>query len=88
VRILSVADVYDAMASVRPYRAALPHEQCLELLRDNAQGGGLDPDLVPLFIDDVLPTYAPVSCLTSLESMIGGSRETLGDVPQATPCGG
>lgn len=31
-RILSVADVYDALASERPYRSAMPLAQCLEIL--------------------------------------------------------
>ena len=49
VRILSVADVYDALASARPYRPALPHAQCLDVLRSDADGGGLDPELVRVF---------------------------------------
>ena len=36
VRILSVADVYDALASERPYRAALPLQESLNLLRADA----------------------------------------------------
>ncbi len=54
VRILSVANVYDALASARPYRPAWPHADCLEALRINAQGGGLDPELVRCFAD-VMP---------------------------------
>lgn len=49
VRILSVADVYDSLSSARPYRAAIPHQQCLEILRRDASGGGLDPELVENF---------------------------------------
>ena len=49
VRILSVADVYDALRSDRPYRGGLPHGKCLEILRQDAAGGGLDPDLVEAF---------------------------------------
>ena len=43
---LSVADVYDSLASDRPYRASIPHAGCLTILRENAGGGGLDPALV------------------------------------------
>jgi putative two-component system response regulator len=50
VRILSVADVYDALASERPYRAAMAHTKSLELMRQDAAGGGLDPELVELFV--------------------------------------
>src|SRR5262249_29575117 len=49
VRILAVADVYDSLASARPYRAALPHQRCLDILRMNANEGGLDPDLANAF---------------------------------------
>jgi cyclic di-GMP phosphodiesterase len=50
-RVLAVADVYDALASDRPYRPALPRDACFEELRANASGGGLDPDLVGAFVD-------------------------------------
>ncbi len=49
VRILSVADVYDSLVSDRPYRPPIPHAKCLEMLAENAAGGGLDPGLVGLF---------------------------------------
>jgi putative two-component system response regulator len=50
VRVLSVADVYDALSSERPYRPAMPHEQCLEIMRSDADSGGLDPILVENFV--------------------------------------
>jgi putative two-component system response regulator len=49
VRVLAVADVYDSLASRRPYRDAISHDACLEMLRENAAGGGLDPQLVECF---------------------------------------
>ena len=49
VRVLSVADVYDALSSDRPYRGALPHSECLARLRQNAAEGGLDAHLVERF---------------------------------------
>jgi putative two-component system response regulator len=49
VRILSVADVYDALASDRPYRSGLAHATCLEILRKDAADGGLDAALVAQF---------------------------------------
>lgn len=57
VRVLSVADVYDALASDRPYRPSLSHEQCLRLLCESALGGGLDPDLVAIFATVVQPQF-------------------------------
>ena len=44
-RIIAVADVYDAMTSIRPYRDPLTHEEAnAELLR--VAGSQLDPDVV------------------------------------------
>jgi putative two-component system response regulator len=51
VRVLSIADVFDALASRRPYRPALPHGRCLETLRRGAQNGAFDPDLTDLFCE-------------------------------------
>jgi putative two-component system response regulator len=51
VRIVAVADVYDSLASDRPYRPRMPHDKCLAILEENAQGGGLDRELVALFRD-------------------------------------
>lgn len=49
VRILAVADVYDSLSSQRPYRGAIPHVQCMQILRRDAAGGGLDANLVEHF---------------------------------------
>jgi len=55
VRILSVADVYDAIRSTRPYRPAIPHDECLVIMEKDAATGGLDPELVTHFT--TLPPY-------------------------------
>jgi putative two-component system response regulator len=60
-RVLSVADVYDALSSERPYRAALSHTQCLGFLRENAAGGGLDPELVRCFCQDHVVPFAGIA---------------------------
>ena len=44
-RILAVADVFDALASDRPYRRAMPVDQILELMR-NESGRQFDPAAV------------------------------------------
>ena len=47
-RIVAVADVYDALTSVRPYKAAWPSEQAFDYV--SAQGGGhFDPRMVEAF---------------------------------------
>jgi putative two-component system response regulator len=49
VRILAVTDVFDAISSERPYRAALPEAKSFEILHADAAGGGLDAGLVAKF---------------------------------------
>ena len=48
-RVIAVADVYDALTSNRPYRAALSHAAALEHLT-SAAGLTLDEDAVSVFL--------------------------------------
>lgn len=52
-RIVAIADVFDALTSVRPYKAAWSHEDAIAHIR-TASGAHFDPRLVKCF-DDVLP---------------------------------
>ena len=47
-RILSIADVYDAMASDRAYRAGMPEPAILKVMYDGA-GTQFDPDIIDVF---------------------------------------
>ncbi len=48
-RIVAIADVYDALASRRVYKPALPHEECVEIISAEA-GRQFDPDIVEVFL--------------------------------------
>jgi len=48
-RIFSIADVYDALCSARPYRAAMPREDARKYIEDRA-GTDFDPALVTVFL--------------------------------------
>lgn len=48
VRIITAVDVYDALATARPYRRALPHETCMTILREEAARGWWDRDIVEI----------------------------------------
>jgi putative nucleotidyltransferase with HDIG domain len=48
-RIVAIADAYDAMATDRPYKAALPLEECEAVLRKTA-GKMYDPELIEVFV--------------------------------------
>jgi len=52
-RITAIADVFDALTSVRPYKKAWPVEDAVALIQSEA-GSHFDPDLVPKFLE-VLP---------------------------------
>ncbi|WP_343628916.1 HD domain-containing phosphohydrolase, partial [Roseateles sp.] len=57
-RIVAIADVFDALTSIRPYKPAWPVEQAVEHLRAQA-GRHFDPALVELFVS-VLPKVVEV----------------------------
>jgi putative two-component system response regulator len=48
-RILSTVDVYDALTTERPYKAAFPAEEAFEIIRQEVQKGWWDPDLTAEF---------------------------------------
>jgi putative two-component system response regulator len=49
-RILQVVDVYDALRTERPYKPALSHAQTVTTMREEAQRGLWDPNLVDSFL--------------------------------------
>ena len=49
-RIVAIADAFDAMATDRPYKKALPLDECEAVLRKTA-GKMYDPELVAVFCD-------------------------------------
>lgn len=48
-RILQTADIYDALTTRRPYKAAVSHADAIEILRDEVRKGWRDPDLTEAF---------------------------------------
>ena len=49
-RIAAVADVYDALTSVRPYKKAFSHEKAVEIIT-RSNGAHFDPDVVRAFME-------------------------------------
>jgi putative two-component system response regulator len=49
-RICAVADVFDALTSVRPYKKAFPNEKAYQILREG-RGTHFDPQLVDRFLE-------------------------------------
>jgi putative nucleotidyltransferase with HDIG domain len=56
-RIFAICDVCDALLSHRPYKIAFGFEQTVRELQESAKNGHLDPNLVEIFINQVLPDY-------------------------------
>jgi putative two-component system response regulator len=50
-RILQVVDVYDALRTARPYKAALSHDQASQTMREEAHQGLWDAQLVAEYFD-------------------------------------
>jgi len=48
-RIMAIADVYDALTSVRPYKKAFSHEEAVRIITEGS-GIQFDPQLVEVFI--------------------------------------
>jgi putative two-component system response regulator len=48
-RLMAIADVYDALISVRPYKTAFSHEDTVNILA-GGKGTHFDPDLIEIFI--------------------------------------
>lgn len=50
-RILQVVDIYDALTTARPYKAAYTHEQAKAMMEEEVRRSWRDPELVPLFFE-------------------------------------
>jgi len=51
-RIVAVADVFDALATARSYKPALPYEKCMEIIREGS-GSHFDPTVVDVFFEHI-----------------------------------
>jgi putative two-component system response regulator len=50
-RIMAVVDVYDALRTARPYKAALGHQQATTILLQETEAGSWDPQVTQTFIN-------------------------------------
>lgn len=67
-RITAVADVFDALTSVRPYKKAWSVDDAIDLMKREA-GGHFDPELIPLFIN-ILPEILKVKSTYADEEVV------------------
>jgi len=64
-RIVSVADIFDALTSDRPYKAAWPLDAAVDYIKDNA-GRNFDPKCVEAFVRALPQIYATAEAYGSL----------------------
>jgi diguanylate cyclase (GGDEF)-like protein/putative nucleotidyltransferase with HDIG domain len=77
-RILAVADVYDALTSVRSYKTAMSHEAALAIIR-NDSGTAFDPAVVVKFEEIMREGSAPATAdfVRAVERSADASELTL-----------
>lgn len=68
-RIISIADVYDALTSDRPYKKAYAPSEAMEYIMANC-GNLFDPELVSIFVQKVAP-YPIGTCVKLSNGKIG-----------------
>lgn len=49
-RMMALADVYDALASKRPYKEPFPHDKVVEIISEG-KGSHFDPEIVEVFLE-------------------------------------
>ena len=59
VRIVTVADTFDAMTSKRPYRDALPIDKVIYEFNKN-KGTQFDPEITDVFLDILKNDYSKI----------------------------
>jgi HD-GYP domain-containing protein (c-di-GMP phosphodiesterase class II) len=58
-RMMTISDIFDALAAQdRPYKPRVPTDRALDILREEAQEGKLDTDLLDLFIEAKVYRFA------------------------------
>ena len=49
-RLMTIADVYDALICRRVYKSGMPHEKAVEIITES-KGSHFDPDIVEAFME-------------------------------------
>ncbi len=81
-RLFAVVDIWDALRSDRPYRAAWPVERVIEHIRGLA-GTHLDPAIVQLFLRTIAQNETSIAGAFDLDPAEGGLEEQLRLATQA-----
>jgi len=58
-QIVGIVDVYDALTSQRPYRAALSRDEAIKFIVEDTHAGRFNPAYVEAFFETLTPAAAP-----------------------------
>lgn len=50
-RVLQLADIYDALTTIRPYKSAFKPDEALRMMQEEAERGWRDPEMMALFTE-------------------------------------
>ncbi|MGO9229063.1 MAG: HD-GYP domain-containing protein [Terriglobales bacterium] len=76
-RILQIADIYDALTSARPYKAAYTAEEAIDIMREEANRGWRDPRVFQLFTRLHRAVISKLGNLDSTERNLLSMRQSL-----------
>lgn len=79
-RLMSVADVYDALISKRVYKDAMPHEEAVAIILEG-RGTQFDPDALDAFSEIVGEFQAIVARFADSDRALKGKAEHLDQAP-------
>ena len=71
-RIVAVADVFDAISTVRPYHPAYSPDCCRQILLNSARAGELDAEVVSALLDTIESAQA---CLSNAVAMTATDQD-------------
>ncbi len=70
-RVFQIVDIYDALASERPYKKALPREKVIEIMQSETDKGWRDPSLMAAFLDILRNRYEDLIVPGDVERDLG-----------------
>jgi putative two-component system response regulator len=76
-RILQIADIYDALTSARPYKAAFTAAEALDIMREETARGWRDPRVFHLFTRLHAAVISKMDNLGSTERSLLSMRQSL-----------
>ena len=76
---VALVDVYDALSSPRIYKAAIPHDECVDAIRKES-GTMFDPKIVEIWLK-IEPEFRAIAKRYLGDTDLAGSLPSVGDPP-------